>query len=439
MTLIEQVAEFVTDADAARLPPSDRAVQRMHFCDAIVAAVVGARTDEGSRLAKLCQEARLGDLARVGAQIRLTEIDDIHLPSCTTPHSAIAPIVLALAARNPSTASRAADALWVGIEVMTRFGVAVRGPDILYREIWPTYLAAPLAVCAAACRMSALDAARTAQALSIALTLSAGGSGRFRQSPSARWLLHGVALRSGGAAALAGAQGFGGDLGLLDRDWLAETHGAPLHRDDLLEGLGEGSVFPALSLKPFCAAKQTIAAVEAFRMLLRDVSDVDAIAAIDVFAPQSYLEMISDAPDVTNRGATFTSVRYQIALAALHPDRLFDIDRADMPLDGRMTALMNKIAVAADPALAIHYPHRWPARVAIQDAGGARDATVLDAPGDPGRRLDEAAFADKARRVLDPVIGADARADWLANAVRALDDPKTLVALARSLGFTTEL
>ena len=112
------------------------------------------------------------------AMTRLTEIDDIHMPSCTTPSSVVVPTALAIAGHLQLRDARTfTHALYAGYEVMTRFGVAISGPSILTRGIWPTYLAAPLCAAAVTARLLGLTAEKTANALGIALTMISGAPG----------------------------------------------------------------------------------------------------------------------------------------------------------------------------------------------------------------------------------------------------------------------
>jgi 2-methylcitrate dehydratase PrpD len=423
MTKLDQLAAFVCGASAGALPDADRAIQRRHFQDAIVAAVAGGQCRETAALDGLLDDG-IGDrIARLAAAIRMTEIDDIHMPSCTTPSSAAVPVAVALAVESRERASRLADGLLVGIEIMTRFGTAVRGPEILYREVWPTYLCAPLTAAAVAARMLGLSEAQTAHALSIALTLTAGGSGRFRQGQSPRWLLHGTAVRAGTLAAKAAAVGFTGDPGLLDREWLAQSHGVALDVEPMLAELGKApSAYGALSIKPYSSAKQAIAAVEALRAIVADGVAPDAIRGVTVRVPPAYVGMIGGNVDINNRATTFASVRYQMALALFHPESLYDIERERLPLDERMTAFMGTIKVEADEALAAHYPTRWPATVVVDAGGRPIERTVLDATGDPGRPVDDRVLADKAARILDPLVGAKERDAWLDAASACVTD-----------------
>ena len=167
MSVVGTLADFVATASASALPQAEQDLLRLHFTDTAVAALAGAHIAEGRALAAFSDPNSLGAaIGRQAAAIRLTEIDDIHLPSCTTPSSAVLPVALTVTAQSGDfDLSQIASAMWVGTELMTRFGEAVRGPDVLYRGIWPTYLGAPLAAAATAARMWGLDAADRARAV----------------------------------------------------------------------------------------------------------------------------------------------------------------------------------------------------------------------------------------------------------------------------------
>ena len=423
MSVLPQLALFVANATVSSLSQEERAMQRAHLADSLAAGLAGCRTAEGKGLAKLFDASTPDRMAFVAGSIRLTEVDDIHMLSCTTPSSAITPVALVLAADNDAAHASMADAIWVGLELLVRFGTAVDGPSLLYRDVWPTYLCAPLAAAATAARLLRLNERQTETALSIALTLSAGGVGRFEKGLSARWLLHAIAVRCGYVAALAAEAGFAGDPELFDRDWLKRSHGVEIDLARLLDGLGAGdSVYTQLSMKPYCSAKQAIAPTEAFRGLLGEGLRPEDMRRIIVRAPSEYVKMIDRMPESGNRSSTFASVRYQIALAAYHPERLTDIERAQTAIDAAMAALMNKIEIEADDAFRTVYPKYWPASVTIEMDTGSRERTVIEAPGDPQRRLSGSALAEKGRCVLEPLAGARAAREEMLLASTVLDD-----------------
>src|ERR1700732_3918432 len=124
MTVISQLADFVAQANAAALPAAEQALQRRHVFDAVVAGGVGRRPPQARSLAGLLgARASVEIIGQRAATIRLSEIDDIHLPSCTTPSAAAVAAALSLAVRaDRFDPAQVASAIWAGTEVMTRMG-----------------------------------------------------------------------------------------------------------------------------------------------------------------------------------------------------------------------------------------------------------------------------------------------------------------------------
>jgi len=98
---LTKLAAFVQSPDLENLPPARFDRLKLHVVDAFGARLAGSRTDEGAAIARLCASSTGGldaDLLAACAQTRCTEVDDIHLTSCTTPGSVIVSTALALAA-----------------------------------------------------------------------------------------------------------------------------------------------------------------------------------------------------------------------------------------------------------------------------------------------------------------------------------------------------
>lgn len=415
MSLIAELASFVVGAKASDLPPAERERLSLHVVDTGVAALAGANIPEGRALQNFGGDSAIaGQIGRQAAAARLTEIDDIHLASCVTPSAGVVPVALRLAAHlRAFDPARVAGAIRVGTEMTTRLGLAINGPQVLYRGIWPTYFAAPVGAAAAAVRMLGLDEARAAHALSLAFMFIAGGVGRIHGAPSGRWFLYANAVASGVAAALAARADYRGDPELLDKNWLADTHGIALDRDVLMDKLGAISVYSSLSMKPFCSAKQAIAALEAFRALLHEGVRADAIDKVRVRVPKAYAAMIATRAVPGARQSTMVSVAHQLALAALAPQRLYDVDRSTADVDEAVTQLAAKVEVEPDESLEAFYPRHWPAEIELQAGGQVLRRRVIETLGDPEHPLGRAAVDDKAHRVLDPLVGAARVDEWL--------------------------
>lgn len=429
MTVLEQIGKWASSTREGTLSPRVRQRLAIHLLDTAGAWVAGGATEEAAKMrllgssasepSRLFTDTLLDAVALRIATIRLTEIDDIHMPSCTTPSSVVVPTALTLAAwMGKPNAQTFAHALHVGYEMMTRLGTAIAGPNILYRGIWPTYLTAPVGAAATTARMLGLDDIKTANALGMALTLIGGGVG-VPAGLSPRWLLLGIAARAGCAAAFMAANGYAGDRTCLDGDWLVRTHGIQCDAKLLAAAPQEDGAVDALSIKPYCAAKQTISSIDAFQKLLASGVLPDDIIALKVIVPPAYAGMIGHRNARAGRIPRITSVSYHLALAAYRPDGMNDIVHPDLTTDPRIAAFMERITVIPDESLMEHYPQRWPARVEATIKGGhTMSEFVLDAHGDPARAFDAAAACDKFHQLADLAIGRP-MADKLAEACLA--------------------
>jgi 2-methylcitrate dehydratase PrpD len=419
----------------ASLPEAERAAQGRHVADTLVAAVAGSRTTEGRALRALLPRGSVEDaIGMHAAVIRHTEIDDIHTPSCTTPSSVTVPTALGFArASGDFDPERVASAIWVGTELLTRLGVAIDGARILYRGVWPTYFGAPLAVAAIAARIGQLSEDQTAHALSLALMLSAGRSGRFHGKIPGRSVILAMAVTAGVRAAEAAHAGVGGDPDLLDGPWMRDAQGLQANLGALTSGLGQTSVYTQLSLKPFCSAKQAVASVEALMTLIDDGLAPGTITKVTVRVPPPYARMIGMKPEAGSRSSTIVSAAYQLGLAAFRREGLYDIERAHAMQDADVLALAGKVEIVADESLLKTFPASFPAEVEVAAGGKLRRKRVSAARGDPSRPLDDAQLRQKAQRVFEQAGDAGAAERLLELGLAGLDDSASCKALADAM------
>src|SRR5690606_4232169 len=146
----------------------------LHAADTLACLAAGAGTLEGRALAVfyagsgLCEP--FASAAAAAAIIRLTEWDDIHVPSCVTPGSVAVPVALVLARDDAEFAASVCAGYGVGVAL----GEAVGGVSAL-PETWPGLFAAPAIAAVTASTALGLSAEKRAHALVMAL---AGSSGR---------------------------------------------------------------------------------------------------------------------------------------------------------------------------------------------------------------------------------------------------------------------
>jgi len=362
---------------------------------AVGAAVAGPwwELDGGA----LSDRGLLATVRGLCACARASEVDDIERRSCTTPGSVAVPVALAVAGERDVTGPALLAAVAAGYEAMVAIGEAIDGPLILYRGIWPSYLAAPVAAAATAARLLELEHGRFVDALSIAAARAVGIVGRPPREPTSRWFLYGCAAADGVAAALAAERGVAGDPKVLEAILGAQT------QDEFREIPAEVDL-PAVArvdAKPFCTARQAQSAIEAARAAWAeaDGAPLEMISSIEVGVPQAYRGMV-DQPHPRDRVTSIMSAQFQIAAALEDPAQLYDVTRAEPRLSPRGTALMDSVRVVADPELSPLFPGVWPGRATLR----LRD----------GREL--------TRRVLSPdgAAGPAPGWDWLEHKHAAL-------------------
>ena len=398
MNALTKLAAFVQSRDLEHLPPARLDRLKLHIVDASGARLAGSRTDEGEAIARLCaamSDGLAGAVLAGCAQTRCTEVDDIHLISCTTPGSVVVPTALALAAAGDlrSVGDVCAAAL-AGFESLIRFGVAIDGPTAIGKGVWPTHAAAAFGSAAVACRAYGLSVDQTAGALATALAFGSGTPVSAMLPSSSRWMTLGLAAVNGVTAARAAREGL---IGPTD-------HVALWPR--LTNGLGRRFLFDDIGMKPYPTARQCLSAIEAARRLTDawriDPSGIDEIV-VHLPEPQ---RAIVDRPELpATRFASIVSVQYQIALVLIAPERLFDVRRTPPFVDDRLGVLMSKIRLRRAPDLDRHYPRAWPARVEITSGGRRYSRLVLHPRGDARNPFGWDDVLQKFLALAGPAIG----------------------------------
>ena len=378
MNSLDALAEFVQSRDLAALPEDRQDRVKRHVIDTLGALQAGLRLEEGISIGEWAARdgSRHAAIVAACAATRSTEIDDIHLSSCTTPGSVVIPVAFALAAAHElRTWGEFSAAVTAGYEILIRLGYAIDGPAILQKKVWPTYFAAAFGAAAVAARAYNLTVNQTAGALATALTFAAGTSAPARSSDSSRWLSLGAAAANGVLAAAGARTGLVGASDLLER-YAGRIAGVAISRKRLVDRLGEACLFDQIGMKPYPIARQALAAVEAVRETAASEGlKTAAIEEIVVSVPEAQRWVIDRPEPPESRMASIVSVQYQIALALLAPERLLGVHGtppllSPTPLLSRaMRSMMAKVRLRRAPDLEKHYPAAWPAKVEIRARG----------------------------------------------------------------------
>jgi 2-methylcitrate dehydratase PrpD len=350
--------------------------------------------------------------ATLAACCRITEVDDIHLRSCTTPGSIVIPVTLALATVGLPRRALLRGVV-IGYEAVVGASEAIGGAYALQHGVWPTRAVAPVA--AAVTAAAAIGLSRD-QALA-AVALAAGTNITGTMPEPARELGLGYAVLAGLAAAVTAADGVAGDAGLLDRWPGLVSAGA---RPTSLEPLADASLaVRETCIKPFCAARQSMAATAAVAdFAAGETLAADQVLQVEAGVPSAHVAMVS-RPRIGSRLDAIASLPYQIALAMHCPAMLDDIDRPPPWPTAGIAPLMEKVRVVPEPDLDAAFPERWGASVRLTTSEGIYAHTMSGVPSE--RSLTWQSLADKAGRLFDRAQIDPAEASALSEQVRGAD------------------
>jgi len=445
MNGIDDLATFICRLQPEHVTAPVMEKLKLHVVDTLGAWIAAARTAEGRALVKFRHDLRsfdqapatkrnlFDDLTTNCALVRLSEIDDIHLASMTTAGAIVIPAATTIAAslRDPDVGDVAA-AVIGGYEAMIRLAAAIKGPDILYRGIWPTYFTASFGSAAVAARLLRLDQSQTEHALALALTMAAPSVGQHHAATTSRWFSVGNAARNGLTAALAARAGFSSDVNVLQSRLLSDVFAINPDLYRMLPNAGEPALMQ-VSFKPWCAARQTMAATQGLHELMEAGIAAADIQEIVVSVLPPHLKMIDHRIRSDDRASHLTSLPYQMAVAALQPAAAFDISQSPATVSDALQTFMERIKVTADDTLLADYPVAWPARVVITTPSGKRERIVRYVPGDPARPFTIADVGRKFQRVAAPILEQAGVQLTFESAMTMLQSKKSLLSVMQEL------
>ena len=404
---------------------------KLHGFDALGCACAGAATTEVAATRNALLHAAFPAphksllehpgcaAAVVTTACRLTECDDIHIGSCTTPSSIVFPVALVAGQIARASADAILEGILAGYQTMITLGLAANGAEIVYRGVWPTYLTGGITAAAIAAKVMGLSERQIRDAMAIAATSATGVTGRIEEEPAPRWFVLASAVQAGVLAASAAASGLHGDeaiLGKVSPVWKPESLNLP-------DAVGPGAPLHLshIGFKPYCTSRQGLSATEAFILALREERiEPRAIDRITVAVPQQYRAMIDRTNRPRNKNES-RSIHYQLALGALHPDELCDIERAKLRADeAAVRHVLDRVEVVASERLTKLYPRQWGGSVTVKAGGKTFEREVLNPRGDSENPLGWDAITaklDTMSRYLPRSIPTQA----LARHVKALD------------------
>ncbi len=355
----------------------------------------------------------------------LLDYDDTHLATVVHPTAPVAPAVMALAEQRGLSGAAVLHAFLLGAEVECRIGLAV-SPGHYARGWHITSTCGVFGAAAGCARLLGLDAVRTAHALGIAASQSAG---LVENLPSAaKNVGMGNASRNGLLAALLAEAGYEAAPASIEGPlgW-ARAMGDVPDMAALLDGLGARWEIARNTYKPYPAGIVFHAVIDACMDLRAQLGVApDAIARV-VVAGDALLLARGDRVVRNNRDAR-VSIHHSAALGFVRNSagvRDFEQDAVE---DAALAAFRAKVVAQLDESLP-----RGAARVTATLADGHSAALLVTDPrGSETRPMSDAELEAKYHANAE-LGGMAAAAAGQIEALWALEDAPTLQPLMARL------
>jgi 2-methylcitrate dehydratase PrpD len=417
MGVTRQLAEFVSSASSAQIPPAVRhhavrALVNWSGCalggarDAAVDTALAALLPFAGRphASVLGRAERLDALNAAllnGISSHVLDFDDTHLATLVHPSGPVLSALAALAQFQPMQGTAFVDALVLGIEAECRIALGLGKAH--YDAGW--HVTGTAGVCGAAVaagRALGLDARRMAWAIGIAATQAAGLREMF--GSMCKSLHAGKAAQNGLSAALMAQAGFtSSDRAIEAPRGLAHVlSGAPAP-ERVLQGLGEHWETSANTFKPYACGLVIHPVIDGCRALAAaGLPDPAEVAEVSLQIHPLVLELTGKRQPATGLEAKF-SVFHCAAATLLHGDnRLTHFSEACVR-DPRVIALRERVVAHVRPGVREDEAH---VAVTLRD-GGRREVHVDHALGSLQRPMSDEDLSAKFRELADGVLPGD--------------------------------
>jgi 2-methylcitrate dehydratase PrpD len=431
-TVAAALAGWSSGSAACALPGDAIALVRRAFLDTIAVTLLGARMAAPRAVARV--ERARGATGRTsvhgmgwrtdllaaalinGTSSHAELFDDNNAPMIAHPSGALVSALLPLAQVRGASGREVLQAYAAGFEVGVKLGRALN-PGLYERGWHVTRVLGVIGATAACARLAGLDAARTANALGIATSMSSGIRQNFGTMTmplhvglTARDAIHAALLAEAGLRAEAAA--LEGKYGLF-RTFAEQSPSLPA-----LGGPWElcrsGIIF-----KPYPSGAPTLAAVDAALTLRRRIdARIERIARVTCLVHRwNAMTLRTETPRDALQAKV--NLRFCVAAALLHGRLTWREFSEDTLVDPALQAMMQRIDVAISDDLPDN--DEFPAEVRVELSDGAVLTHRNDVPpGGSSRPLDEAAIVAKFEDCASAVLDAPARARVVAD-VMALD------------------
>ena len=438
-----RLARYMVAARERSLAPHVAQEAKHRILDTLAAMVSGAHLKPGEMAIRFaCAQGGVAEATVVTTDIRTSavnaalanamfahadETDDFHPATKAHPGCSVVPAALAMAEREASSGTELLNAVSIGYDLCCRFLLAL-GADLVratHRSAEGT--SSTMGSVGAAGSLARLDEKGMRHALSYAAQQVSGIWSWVRDAEHVEkaFDFSGMGARNGVTAAIMAQMGFSGVWDVLDGEHNAlMALSADPKPEEMVAELGSRYYVTETAIKPFSVGYPIQAPLDAFLRLQREHGlSVDNVERIVVKLPEDGARIVNDRsmPDV--------NCQHIIAVALVNGTVSFEDSHSyERMADPDVRAAKERVELVADPELMDPAaPRSGLVEVALRDGRSVSHFT-RHAPGTKENPMDTESVNAKARRLMEPVLGAEQTEGVirLVNAAEELDDVREL-------------
>jgi 2-methylcitrate dehydratase PrpD len=430
MLMAERLASFANDLHFADIPGDLVNDICLHALDTIGVCLASTPLPYAQAVAKfLRREAGIGGSTAFGQAGVFParnagfynaslghglDYDDSHLVAICHPSATILPPLLALAEQNGYDGEALVTALVVGVEVMSRLGVAC-GAALVSRGLHPTSACGSFGAAAAIAKINGMAQVQFVDALGIVGAMTGGLHQSTLDGTWNKCIHSGLAVQAGFQAVELAKAGFSGPPSILDGEtgFIASFAGLPVGAaahavcDDLGVRWEAGRL--AFKLYPCCQGLHPYADCAVALAQEEDI-DFGSVARIDVRVGELVGAALCEPPALKYRPPTpyaaKFSMPYLVASALTHGEVTSESFTAQAIADPQVLALADKVHYEFDPLYDEGAALRGWLQVRQTD-GRTFLRSTLASRGTPENPWGRADIVDKFLRNAIPIIGVN--------------------------------
>ena len=438
-----RLARYMSEARNRDLAPNVLEAAKHRLLDTIAAMVSGSHlkpgemairwarsqggVSEATVLTTDVQTSAINAALANGMFGHADETDDFHPTTKAHPGCSVVPAALAMAERKSRSGLELVRAVTLGYDLCCRFLMALDADHVRGSHRSAEGTSSTLGAVGAAASLARLDEERMRYALSYACQQVSGLWSWVRDAEHVEkaFDFSGMGARNGVTAAIMAQMGFSGVWDVFDCEHnVLQALSTQSHPEEMVADLGSRFYVTETAIKPYSVGYPIQAPLDAFLRLRREHGlNPENVKSIVVRLPEDGARVVNDRsmPDV--------NCQHIIAVALVKGQVSFEDSHSyEQMKDPALRAAKARVQLVADPALMDpEAPRSGRVEVTLND-GRTVSHFTRHAPGTAENPMDTESVNDKARILMEPVLGASKSRELIRrmNAIETLANVRDL-------------